>query len=176
MLPNLIRILRVISLTVLSGGSVGVVIAALASIKSSQANQIPIAQAASANVPVFINYGKAALVAAIFLLFLELLDYLVNQKVDFPRLLRYGSSFSCFLAALIFYAVLVPKMSLLLPSILDKQKAAQSAIDLFQQLHNQSRLAVAGIIIFSLISIAVPIADEIYKLRKEEATEEDPST
>jgi len=190
-----IRVIRVISLVVLCGGSSGVVMAALATIKSAEQHGIPVPEAALANVPVFVVYGKGAIVFALLLLVIESLDYLCDRKVDFARLLRYGSSLSCFLAAVVFSAAIVPKMQILLPSIqsslgnyasigtLSRQSTSlrsdelrirsnPAANDAFKELHESSRLAVTAIVFFSFASLAIPLLDALYKLRYEEAKEE----
>jgi hypothetical protein len=190
-----IRVIRVISLVVLCGGSAGVVMAALASVKSAEQHGISVPEAALANVPAFIVYGKAAIVFALLLLVMELLDYLSDKKVDFARLLRYGSSLSCFLAAVFFSAAIVPRMQMLLPSIqsslsnyssigrLSQQSPSLQADEkkirsnpaahaAFQQLHESSRLAVTAIILFAFASLAIPLLDALYKLRYEEEQEE----
>jgi hypothetical protein len=168
MLTILIRVLRVISLAILSAGSVGFVLAAMAGVKSAQEHGITVSQAATANAPVFAQYGNGILVLTIFLVFVELLDYLMDRKVDRARLFRYGTSVACLLSAVIFAKVLVPQMEELLPNIGGNEEAHAA----FQQLHNLSRIVVGALVLFSLASIAIPLAHAIYELRFEENEEQ----
>jgi hypothetical protein len=164
----LIRALRVISLVILSAGSVGFVVAAMASVKSAQEHGASISQAATANAPVFAQYGNVILVLTIFLVFVELLDYLVDRKVDRARLFRYGTSVACLLSAVTFARILVPQMESLLPTIGSSEQAHAS----FQELHNLSRIVVGALVLFSVASIAIPLGYAIYELRLEEKEEQ----
>ena len=165
MLKTLIRVLRVISLAILCTGSAGFVYAAMTGVGVAQQHGVPIAQAAAANAPVFVEYGKAALVLSIFLIFVEFLDFVVDRKVDFARKLRYASSATCFIAAAILGLVIVPRMNELLPDIGTTEEAHAA----FQQLHTQSRVCVGAMILFAFASIAIPLVNSFYELRLEEA-------
>jgi hypothetical protein len=142
----------------------GFVFAAVSGVKSAEERGIPVAQAASANAPVFVEYGKAALVLCIFLLFVELLDYITDRKIDLPRKLRYGTSTACFVAAAILSLGIVPHMEALLPDIQTNEESHAE----FRRSHNQSRLAVTAIVLFAFASIAIPFVNAFYQLRLEE--------
>jgi hypothetical protein len=172
MLIMLIRLLRVISLAILCAGSVGFVFAAMYGVNAAHERGVPIAQAAAANAPVFVQYGKAALVLTIFLIFLEFVDYLVDRKVDFPRKLRYGTSTVCFVSAAVLALVIVPRMEYLLPDIASDEEAHAS----FQQLHNQSRIVVGAIILCAFASIVIPLVHVVYELRSEDGKAPDQTT
>jgi len=168
MLIMLIRVLRVISLAILCAGSAGFVYAAMSGVNAAHQAGVPIAQAAAANAPVFIEYTKASLVLAIFLVFVEFLDYIFDRKLDFARKLRYATSTSCFVAAAVLALVIVPRMSDLLPDITTKEEAHAA----FQQLHNQSRLLVGAVILLAFASIVIPLGSALYQLRAEEEAAE----
>jgi len=163
----LIRVLRVISLAILCAGSIGFIWAAVSGVTAAHQAGVPVAVAAAANAPVFVEYSKGVLVLAIFLLFVEFLDYLVDRKVNRARQLRYVSSALCFISAAVLSLLVVPRMSDLIPDIASKEEAHAA----FQSLHNQSRGLVGGIIIFAFASIVIPLGFALYELRLEEAEE-----
>jgi hypothetical protein len=168
MLIMLIRVLRVISLAILCAGSIGFVWGAMSGVTAAHQAGVPVAAAAAANAPVFVEYSKGVLVLAILLLFVEFLDYVVDRKVDRARKLRYVSSVLCFISAAVLALVIVPRMSELIPDIATKDEAHAA----FQSLHNQSRGLVGGIILFAFASIVIPLGFALYELRFEEAEEQ----
>jgi hypothetical protein len=163
MLETLIKVFRVVSLAILCAGSMGFVFAAVTGVKSAEERGIPVAQAATANAPVFVEYAKAALVLCIFLLFLELLGYAFNRKLDMARKLRFGTSAACFTAAAFLALAIVPRMEQLIPEIQNKEDSRAE----FHGLHNQSRVVVSAIILFAFASIAIPLANDFYQFRLE---------
>jgi hypothetical protein len=167
MLLTLIRAMRVISLAILCAGSAGFVYAAMASVTAASKAGVPIAQAAAQNAPVFVEYSKTALVLSIFVVFVEFLDFVFEHKLNFAKKLRYATSAACLIAATILTLGIVPRMVDLLPDITTKEEAHAA----FQQLHNQSRLLVGALILFSFASIAIPLGYGFYELRQEEKEE-----
>jgi hypothetical protein len=141
----------------------GFVFAAVSGVKSAQERGIPVAQAATANAPVFVEYGKAALVLCIFLIFLELVDFVFQRKPDFARKLRYGTSAACFVAAAYLALALIPQMEQLIPDLRTNEESHAQ----FQALHNQSRVVVTAIIILAFASIAIPLINDFRQLQLE---------
>jgi hypothetical protein len=146
------RILRIVSLALLFGGSVGVVFSAIVLVKAAKEAGVPVAEAAAANAPIFIHFSKVAFAAAIGLLLGESLDYAFRKKWNKLTLAQYCSSLLCVALVMIFNFGLVPPMERLLPVI----KTDEAARVTFQDLHHGSRMVFGGTIIMALLSLILP--------------------
>lgn len=149
---TLSEILRAISLSILFGGSAMVVFVAVTLVKAQTANGIPAAEAAAANAPAFINYGKVLLGASVTLLVAEVLALLKEPKTK-AFFVRIGASAICIVTAMIFSLGIVPSMQELMPTM----KTDSAAHAKFQQLHESSRTVFGATIICALISLLTPI-------------------
>lgn len=149
---TLSEILRALSLSILFGGSAMVVFVAITLVKAQTAQGIPTAEAAAANAPAFVSYGKILLGAAVALLFAEVLAFTKEQKTK-ALFVRLGASAICIVTAFIFSLAIVPPMDKLLPSI----KTDSAAHAQFQDLHESSRKVFGATIVFALISLLTPI-------------------
>jgi len=145
------RLIRFISLALLFGGSTACVFAAVTLVKAAVAQGIAVPQAAAANAPVFINFSRVALVAALFLLAAESIDFARAGKRDRLTLIRCLASLACVAATMIFALGIVPPMQELLALRQGSTEAAQK----FHQLHEISRLVFSGTILFALISLVI---------------------
>lgn len=149
---TLSEILRAISLSILFGGSAMVVFVAVTLVKAQTAQGIPVAEAAAANAPAFVSYGKILLGASVALLIAEVLAALKEPKTK-AFFVRLVASFICIVTAMIFSLQIVPPMEKLLPSI----KTDSAAHAQFQELHESSRKVFGATIVFALISLLTPI-------------------
>jgi hypothetical protein len=153
MLSKLNQSLRLICLALLFGGSAASVFTAIILVKAGEAKGIPTAQAAAANAPVFIQFSKVALGAAMLLILTEIVDYFLHKKLDRTAILRVAASAICFVTACIFALGIVPPMEALLPQIATNE-ATHAA---FQHLHQQSRMVFGCTILFALASLLIPV-------------------
>jgi hypothetical protein len=152
MLNKLSAVVRLIALSILFGGSISIIVAAVTLVKAAEAQGIPVAQAASANAPVFLVFSKIALGAGFALLFAEALNYAQNRNLNKAMAIRYIASFACVATTMIFAFGFVPPMEELRPRIAtDEQAHAQ-----FKKLHENSRIVFGGTILFALISLVIP--------------------
>lgn len=146
------RILRQISLALLSGGSTAIVFSAITLVKAATAKGIPVAEAAATNSPLFIQYSKVAFVAAAILIVAELLGFLKNAsktKLDYAQL---ACSLACFVAVCVFSFGIVPPMEQLLPDLGKVEEARQR----FHDLHKISEKVFGASILFAYISLILP--------------------
>lgn len=146
------KILRSLSLTILSGGSAAIVFAAVALVKAATANGVPVAEAAAANAPIFIHFAKVAFGAAVVLAIAELMDFrrpAPKSKLDY---FRYASELISIICVCVYTFAIVPPMERLLPDI----KTVEDAHDQFRHLHEISRTVFGASILFAFISILIP--------------------
>lgn len=151
------EILRLISLSILFGGSAAVVFVAIVLVKAAVAQGVPAHEAAGINAPAFIQFAKVVAGAAVMLLIAEGLGFVAIQKglvektkTTFPRL---GASLICAVTAFIFAFAIVPPMDEIRPLIkTDEAKAAE-----FKKLHDVSRGVFGATILFALISLVLPV-------------------
>jgi hypothetical protein len=152
----LARILRLISLAMLFGGSTATVFAAITLISAAKAQGIPATEAAAANAPLFIEFSKVALAFAITLVVAEAIeikgDLKSLEKGTRWRMARYFSSIVCAISTFIFALAIVPQME----DVRVLMKTDESAKKQFQKLHEASRLIFTGTIVFALVSLVVP--------------------
>jgi hypothetical protein len=108
------RILRLISLAMLFGGSTATVFAAITLISAAKAQGIPVSEAAAANAPLFIEFSKVALAFAISFVVAEAIeikgDLKSLEKGTRWRMARYFSSIVCAISTFIFALAIVPQM------------------------------------------------------------------
>ena len=149
------EITRLISLSILFGGSAAVVFVAIVLVKAARANGVEISEAAFRNGPAFIQFAKIAAVAAVALLIAEGLHFasLAEKKMTKARLARYSLSGLCATTALIFALAITPNMEKLLPDI----KTDKAAHEKFHQLHETSRAVFGASIILALLSLVTPV-------------------
>lgn len=146
------KILRLVALSLLFGGSAAIVFAAITLVKAAQAQGIPVAEAANTNAPLFIQFSKVALGAGIVLLAAESLDFAMHKQTDKLTIARYVSSLLCVATTMIFAFGIVPPLEELRPRI----KTDETAHAEFHKLHEVSRMVFGGTIFFALISLVVP--------------------
>ncbi len=146
------KILSSLALALMTGGSAAIVFAAVVLVKAATLKGIPVAEAAATNAPLFIQYSKVALVAAILLFVAELIHILtvkIKGKLDYCR---YLSSVASISLVFVFALVIVPPMERLLPDIASVKEAHGE----FHRLHELSRAVFGGSILFAFISLLLP--------------------
>jgi len=149
---TLSTILRLVALAILFGGSAAIVFAAITLVKAAEAQGVPVAEAANANAPLFIQFSKVALGAGIALLLAESLDFANNRLTDKLTIARYVSSLLCVATTMIFAFGIVPVLEELRPRI----KTDEAAHAEFRKLHEFSRMVFGGTILLALISLVIP--------------------
>lgn len=146
-------ILRLIALSLLSGGSTAVVFAAVTLVKAATAAGVPIQEAATANAPIFINYAKIATGASAALLISLLIDLRSGGLKGALNLACMASSLACIIAASIYSFAIVPPMEKLLPQI----KTVAASYEEFHRLHELSRAVFGASIAFAYLSLILPV-------------------
>lgn len=154
---KLARILRLISLAMLSGGSTAIVFAAITLVNAAKAQGIEVHEAAAANAPVFIEYSKVALVFAVCLVISEAMEIKgdlsrLEKKSRWP-MARYFASTICAIATFIFCLGIVPPME----EVRVHMKTDEAAKLEFDRLHSASRMVFATSIVFALVSLILPV-------------------
>ena len=154
---KLARILRLISLAMLSGGSTAIVFAAITLVNAAKAQGIEVHKAAAANAPVFIEYSKVALVFAVCLVISEAMEIKgdlsrLEKKSRWP-MARYFASTICAIATFIFCLGIVPPME----EVRVHMKTDEAAKLEFDRLHSASRMVFATSIVFALVSLILPV-------------------
>lgn len=152
-MTKLSNLLRTVSAAILFGGGAAVVFTAVALVKAATAAGVPVAEAATANSPIFINFSKVAFAAASVLLMAELIDLKNGIHASMLVQARRLSGFLAFVTAGVFTLGIVPPMEALLPTI----KTVESAHAEFHKLHEISRTVFGGTIFFSFLSLVLPI-------------------
>jgi hypothetical protein len=151
------RILRLISLAMLFGGSTAIVFSAVTLISAAKAQGIPAAEAAATNAPLFLEFSKVALIFAITLVVAEAIeikgDLKSLEKGTKWRMARYFASIVCAICTFIFALAIVPQMQDLIGLI----KTDEMAKLQFQKLHEASRMIFSGTIVFALASLVLPV-------------------
>lgn len=151
------RILRLISLAMLFGGSTAIVFSAVTLIGAAKAQGIPAAEAAATNAPLFLEFSKIALIFAITLVVAEAIeikgDLKSLEKGTKWRMARYFASIVCAICTFIFALAIVPQMQDLIGLI----KTDEAAKLQFQKLHEASRMIFSGTIVFALASLVLPV-------------------
>ncbi|MBX9878242.1 MAG: hypothetical protein K2Y22_07255 [Candidatus Obscuribacterales bacterium] len=149
---TLTTVVRLVCLALLFGGSTAIVFTAIVLVKTAVAAGISQTEAATANAPIFINFAKVALGAAIGLLAAEAVDFATNPNKTKSTYVRYAASFAAIATAMIFSLGLTPMMAELLPAI----ATDPTAHDEFHKLHTLSRTIFGGTIFCALISLITP--------------------
>ncbi len=157
------KVLRLVSLSILFGGSAAVVFVAVILVKAAVAKGIPVSQAAAINAPAFIEFSKVAAGAAIALLLTEAFNF-ATQKRNKLTVARYVASFLCIAATFVFAFGIVPPMKELQPFIGADQAKAQE----FHKLHEVSRGVFGGTILFALFALAFSAIDGQDTIRREQ--------
>ncbi len=152
-LSRLSKILRLVSLAILFGGSAATVFAAVMLVKAATAQGIPVGEAATANAPVFINFAKVALGAGVALLVAECLDFTAHRKTNRLTMARYIVSCLCVGTTMIFALGITPMLAELLPSIKTDDKAGAE----FHSIHETSRAVFGATIFLALVSLILPV-------------------
>jgi hypothetical protein len=151
-IEKIAQAIRLISLAVLFGGSAAIVFAAITLVHAATAAGVPLAEAATRNVPVFFSFSKIVLVFSFLLLFAESIDFTNRNSISKLVIGKYLASGICIASAMIFTIGIIPPLQALLPQIANNIAAHQQ----FTQLHKISQ-AVFGITILSaLISLLIP--------------------
>jgi hypothetical protein len=149
---TLSRVLRLVALSVLFAGSAAIVFAAITLVKAAQAQGVPVAEAANANAPLFIQFSKVALFAGIVLLLAECLDFVGSRQPGKLTVVRYVSSLLCVATTMIFAFGIVPPLERLRPLV----KTDPAAHAEFHKLHEISRMVFGGTIFLALVSLVIP--------------------
>lgn len=136
----------------LFAGSAAIVFAAITLVKAGEAHGLSVTEAATANAPVFLAFGKVTAISAALLLVAEGLDAFILKNFSRAKIARYTASILCCLCAFAFSFVIAPAMDNLLPGIANNPEMKES----FQQLHKVSRMCFSGVIIFSWLSLVLP--------------------
>lgn len=147
------KIARTLSLVMLSGGSAAIVFAAVVLVKAATAKGIPVAEAATANAPLFIAYSRVALGSAVVLLVAEILDLITNKNKTGLSKVRYVSSIISITAAFAFALGIVPPLEELLPMIAQDPAAHEK----FHKLHEMSRVIFGISILGAFASLLIPL-------------------
>jgi TRAP-type C4-dicarboxylate transport system permease small subunit len=147
------KVLRLTSLSILFAGSAGIVFAAVTLIQIGQSNGLPVSTSALANAPIFLYFSKIAAGAAVALLLAEAIDSFVTSKFTQPKIFQYISTAACCLCAFNFAFVVAPEMEYLLPFVKNNVSIGHS----FHGLHETSRLLFMGMILFSWVSLILPV-------------------
>jgi hypothetical protein len=153
---KLSQLLRCLALSILFGGSAMIVFAVVTLVKEATAKGIPVAEAATNNVPVFVHYSVIALICAVMLLAAESIDFAKNKPATKLMRARWATSLLTVATAMIFGFGIVPLMKDLLPLIKTNEEAHQK----FEQLHHVSQADMGAMILFALASIVLPIFDK----------------
>lgn len=162
-LQRVMGILRLISLSILSGGSAAIVFAAVTLVKAAQAQGVPTPEAAAANAPVFVHFSKVVLGAGIMLLLAEAVDFATRRTRSKLVVSRYAASLLCVATTMVFALGIVPPMAELLP--LMKAQSGMAAGEVarihasFHSLHEISRMVFSGTILLAFVSLILPVLD-----------------
>lgn len=151
-MTSISKILRLIALSILFGGSAAIVFSAITLVKAAEAQGIPVAQAAATNAPLFIHFSTIALVAGCALLLAECLDYASHRRLTKGLIVRYSVSLLCTATTMVFAFGIVPPMQELLPAIASDPKAHEA----FHKLHEMSRMVFGSTILLALVSLVIP--------------------
>ena len=150
---KIVRIIRLISLSVLFAGSAAIVFAAITLVKAAEATGISVTEAATRNAPLFIQFSNITIVCAFLLLLAESIDFAVHKNLSKLALTRYIASGLCIAACIVFSFGIIPPMKALLPQI-SSDPAAHAQ---FTKLHSMSRGVFGASILFALISLIIPV-------------------
>jgi len=150
---KLSQLLRSIALSILFGGSAMIVFAVVTLVKAAVAKGIPVAEAATNNVPVFVHYSTIAVVCAVVLLIAESIDFAKNKSASKITRARWATSLLTVATAMILSFGIMPLMKDLLPVLKTNDEAHQK----FQQLHHASEGDIGAMILFALASMVLPI-------------------
>ena len=146
-------IIRLTALSLLFAGSIAVVFVAVTLVKAGEAKGLTVAEAASANAPVFIEFSKLIAASCISLLIAEAIDSFSTRHFSRLKLIQYALSAFCCLCGFTFALVLAPMMNQLLDSI----NYDVHSYETFRALHQSSRFIFSGIILFAWLSLILPI-------------------
>src|ERR1700722_13050188 len=107
---KLSQLLRAIALSILFGGSSMIVFAVITLVKAAVAKGIPVAEAATNNVPVFVHYSTIALVCAVVLLIAESIDFAKNRATTNLTRARWATSLVTVATTMILSFAIMPLM------------------------------------------------------------------
>lgn len=146
-------VLRLLALSILSGGSTAVVFAAVTLVKAATASGVPVSEAASANAPIFIYWGKIVTGASLALLLSLVLSFFKDGTKGKLELAHSACALVCILTASVYAFAIVPPMEALLPEI----KSVPSSYEQFHRLHEISRAVFGASIAFAYTALLLPI-------------------
>ncbi len=147
------KISRLIALSLLTGGSAAVTFTAIALVKAATAHGVSVSEAATANAPIFLNYAKIALGAAILLAIAEIIEFTKPGSKTKLDLFRYIASVGSIVCVMVFTFGIVPPMERLLPDI----KTVTEAHEQFHKLHELSRAIFGTSIFLAFASLLLPV-------------------
>jgi hypothetical protein len=151
------RILRLISLAMLFGGSTATVFAAITLISAAKAHGIAPLEAAATNAPVFIEFSKVAAIFALTLVIAEAIEikgdlHSLEGRNHKWRMGRYFASIACAICTFIFSFAVVPPMQ----QAMVQMKTNEVAQKEFTRMHKMSQIIFTGTIAFALVSLIIP--------------------
>ncbi|MBS1989018.1 MAG: DUF4149 domain-containing protein [Cyanobacteria bacterium SZAS LIN-3] len=151
------RILRLISLAMLFGGSTAIVFAAITLVQAAKAHGVDALEAAATNAPVFIEFAKVAAIFAITLVIAEAIEikgdlHNLEGRNHKWRMGRYFASIACAICTFIFSFAIVPQMQ----QAMTQMKTNETAHAEFERMHKMSRIIFSGTIAFALVSLVIP--------------------
>jgi len=151
------RILRLISLAMLFGGSTATVFAAITLIFAAKAHGVPALEAAATNAPVFIEFSKVAAIFAVTLVIAEAIEikgdlHSLEGRNHKWRMGRYAASIACAICTFIFSFGIVPPMQ----QAMTQMKTNEAAHTEFERMHKLSQVIFSGTIAFALVSLIIP--------------------
>lgn len=151
------RILRLISLAMLFGGSTAIVFAAITLVAAAKASGMNALDAAATNAPVFIEFSKVAAIFAIALVVAEAIEikgdlHSLEGRNHKWRMGRYFASIACAVCTFIFSFGVVPSMQQAMKDMKTNEVSHQN----FDRMHKMSRIIFMGTIAFGLVSLIIP--------------------
>ncbi len=130
-----------------------IVFAAITLVHAAVAKGVPVSEAATANVPIFLHYSKIALGCGFALLIAEAINFAKSKGASKIVKARWAASGIASMATMVLAFAVVPMMKELLPIIKTNAEAHQK----FQGLHHGSEAVFSIIIVCALVSLLLPI-------------------
>jgi len=149
------KVLRLIALAILSGGSAAIVFAAITLVKVAVADGIPTAEAAARNAPLFIYYSKVVLGGAVLLGLGEFFELSQRKEPSVETFRKFAlfASIVCIVCVGIFAFGIVPPMEKLLPDL----RTVKETHEQFQHLHKMSEGVFGASILLAFASLVLPV-------------------
>ncbi len=144
MINTILEKLNSIILSLIFGGSIGVLFSVLTNIHIAKLSGIAVKVAANNNAPIFIAFSKFLLILGLAFLILSLITKNIRRKlmVSLPIIL-------CILSIMLFSLYIAPQMDLLRPQLTSSETARLT----FESLHKLSQFDFSLIILTSLICL-----------------------